>query len=66
MKKDVEEQLALLRDASETVKVAAREGKCWDGVEKEVKLPKYEAMPGYQNNLQFILRRYCGLWGRGT
>lgn len=65
-KKDVEEQLALLRDASETVKVAAREGKCWDGVEKEVKLPKYEAMPGYQNNLQFILRRYCGLWGRGT
>jgi glyoxylase-like metal-dependent hydrolase (beta-lactamase superfamily II) len=65
-KKDVEDQLTLWRDASEAVKVAAREGKCWDGVEKELKLPKYESWPGYQNNLQFVLRRYCGLWGRGT
>jgi glyoxylase-like metal-dependent hydrolase (beta-lactamase superfamily II) len=65
-KKDVEDQLTLWRDASEAVKVAAREGKCWDGVEKEMKLPKYESWPGYQNNLQFVLRRYCGLWGRGT
>jgi len=31
-----------------------------------VKLPKYESWPGYQNNLQFVVRRYCGLWGRGT
>ena len=65
-KKDVEDQLTLWRDASEAVKVAAREGKCWEGVEKETKLPKYESWPGYQNNLQFVLRRYCGLWGRGT
>jgi len=65
-KKDVEDQLTLLRDASEAVKVAAREGKCWDGVEKEMKLSKYESWPGYQNNLPFVLRRYCGLWGRGT
>jgi glyoxylase-like metal-dependent hydrolase (beta-lactamase superfamily II) len=65
-KKDVQDQLTLLRDASEAVKVAAREGKCWDGVEKEMKLPKYESWPGYQNNLPFVLRRYCGLWGRGT
>jgi glyoxylase-like metal-dependent hydrolase (beta-lactamase superfamily II) len=65
-KKDVEDQLTLWRDASEAVKVAAREGKCWDGVEKEMKLPKYESMPGYQNGLPFVLRRYCGLWGRGT
>jgi glyoxylase-like metal-dependent hydrolase (beta-lactamase superfamily II) len=65
-KKDVEDQLTLWRDASEAVKVAAREGKCWDGVEKEMKLPKYESWPGYQNNLPFVLRRYCGLWGRGT
>jgi len=48
------------------VKAAARQGKCWDGVEKETKLPKYENWPGYANNLQFVLRRYCGLWGRGT
>jgi glyoxylase-like metal-dependent hydrolase (beta-lactamase superfamily II) len=65
-KKDVEDQLTLWRDASEAIKVAAREGKCWDGVEKEMKLPKYENWPGYQNNLPFVLRRYCGLWGRGT
>jgi glyoxylase-like metal-dependent hydrolase (beta-lactamase superfamily II) len=65
-KKDVEDQLTLLRDASEAVKVAAREGKCWDTAEKEVKLPKYESWPGYQNNLLFVVRRYCGLWGRGT
>jgi glyoxylase-like metal-dependent hydrolase (beta-lactamase superfamily II) len=65
-KKDVQDQLTFLQDASEAVKVAAREGKCWDTVEKELKLPKYESWPGYQNNLQFVLRRYCGLWGRGT
>jgi glyoxylase-like metal-dependent hydrolase (beta-lactamase superfamily II) len=65
-KKDVEDQLTLLREASDAVKVAAREGKCWDAAEKEVKLPKYESWPGYQNNLLFVVRRYCGLWGRGT
>ena len=65
-KKDVQDQLELLQYASDTVKTAAQEGKCWDGVEKETKLPKYEAWPGYENNLQFVLRRYCGLWGRGT
>ena len=65
-KADVEAQLQFMRDASEAVKVAAREGKCWDGVEKELQLPKYAEWPGYKNNLQFVLRRYCGLWGRGT
>jgi glyoxylase-like metal-dependent hydrolase (beta-lactamase superfamily II) len=65
-KKDVEDQIGFLRDASEAVKVAAREGKCWEPAEKEVKLPKYESWPGYENNLQFVVRRYCGLWGRGT
>ncbi len=65
-KQDVQDQLTFLQDASEAVKVAAREGKCWDTVEKELKLPKYENWPGYERNLQFVLRRYCGLWGRGT
>ena len=65
-KKDVQEQLQLLEDASAVVKAAAREGKCWDGVEKDTKLPKYENMPGYAGGLPFVLRRYCGLWGRGT
>ena len=65
-KKDVQDQLTLLQDASEAVKVAARDGKCWEPAEKELKLPKYEKWPGYENNLQFVTRRYCGLWGRGT
>jgi glyoxylase-like metal-dependent hydrolase (beta-lactamase superfamily II) len=65
-KKDAQDQLTFLQDASEAVKIAAREGKCWEPAEKEVKLPKYEKWPGYENNLQFVIRRYCGLWGRGT
>jgi glyoxylase-like metal-dependent hydrolase (beta-lactamase superfamily II) len=65
-KADAEAQLAFLQHASEAVKVAAREGKCWEPAEKELKLPKYENWPGYQNNLPFVVRRYCGLWGRGT
>jgi glyoxylase-like metal-dependent hydrolase (beta-lactamase superfamily II) len=65
-KQDARDQLAFLQEASEAVKVAAREGKCWEPAEKEVKLPKYEKWPGYENNLQFVTRRYCGLWGRGT
>ena len=33
---------------------------------RKCRLPKYEKWPGYEANLQFVLRRYCGLWGRGT
>jgi glyoxylase-like metal-dependent hydrolase (beta-lactamase superfamily II) len=65
-KQDVEDQIALQSHASDAVKAAAREGKCWDAAEKELKLPKYESWPGYANGLPFVLRRYCGLWGRGT
>jgi glyoxylase-like metal-dependent hydrolase (beta-lactamase superfamily II) len=65
-KDDVKNLLTFLQDASGEVQKAAREGKCWDTVEKELKLPKYESWPGYQNNLPFVLRRFCGLWGRGT
>ncbi len=65
-KQDAQDQLTFLQDASEAVKAAAREGKCWEPAEKEVKPPKYESWPGYENNLQFVTRRYCGLWGRGT
>ena len=65
-KQDVQDQLTFLQDASAAVKVAAREGKCWEPAEKELKLPKYEKWPSYENNLPFVIRRYCGLWGRGT
>jgi len=65
-KQDAQDQLDFLRYASETVKAAAREGKCWEPAEKEVKLPKYEKWPGYENALPLVIRRYCGIWGRGT
>jgi len=64
-KKDAQDQLTLLQDASAAVRAEAREGKCWDPVESQLKLPKYASWPGYEANLQFVLRRYCGLWGRG-
>ncbi len=65
-KADVREQLTFLQDVSNEVKIAAQAGKCWEPAEKEVRVPKYENWPGYAQNLQFALRRYCALWGRGT
>src|SRR5881628_2717286 len=65
-KQDVRDQLTFLQDASAAVKAEAQAGKCWDPVEKDLKLPKYENWAGYAQNLPFVLRRYCALWGRGT
>ena len=65
-KLDVQNLLTFLQDASAAVKAEAQAGKCWDAVEKDLKLPKYESWPGYANNLPYVLRRYCALWGRGT
>src|SRR5215208_1588098 len=65
-KKDAEDQLKLLQEASAEMKKLGQEGKCWDTAEKEFKLPNYASWPGYENGLPFIARRYCGLWGRGT
>src|SRR6266850_2260399 len=59
-------ELTFLQDASAAVKAEAQAGKCWDPVEKDLKLPKYENWAGYAQNLPFVLRRYCALWGRGT
>ena len=65
-KQDVRDQMQFQQDASDTMKILARDGKCWDVAEKEFALPKYEKWPGYANNLQFVARRYCAWWGRGT
>jgi len=48
------------------VKAEAQAGKCGEPVEKDRKLPKYESWLGYAQNLPFVLRRYCELWGCGT
>ncbi|HWP59090.1 MAG TPA: MBL fold metallo-hydrolase [Candidatus Acidoferrales bacterium] len=65
-KQDAQDILDFLQYASAEVRAAAREGKCWDAVEKEMKLPKYSNWRNYEQALPFVLRRYCGLWGRGT
>ena len=65
-KKDAQDVLTLMQEASAEIKKAAQEGKCWEPVEKEFKLPKYATLPGYENGLPMVARRYCGLWGRGT
>ena len=65
-KKDAQDILTLMQEASAQMKKMGQEGKCWEPAEKEFKLPKYASWPGYENGLQFVARRYCGLWGRGT
>jgi glyoxylase-like metal-dependent hydrolase (beta-lactamase superfamily II) len=65
-KQDAQDQLTLLQEASAEMKKLGQDGKCWEPAEKEFKLPKYASWPGYENGLQFVARRYCGLWGRGT
>jgi glyoxylase-like metal-dependent hydrolase (beta-lactamase superfamily II) len=65
-KQDVQDQLTFLQDVSAAVKAEAQMGRCWEPVETQLKLPKYASWPNYEANLQFALRRYCALWGRGT
>jgi hypothetical protein len=40
-------------------------GKCW-AAEKDLKLLSFKDWPGYEQSLEFIGRRYCAVWGRGT
>ena len=65
-KEDVKTTLTFLQEASAQIKEQARAGKCWEPVEKEFRMPKYAAWPGYDAAIPFVARRYCGLWGRGT
>ena len=65
-RKDVEEHVALQQYASDMVKEQARAGKCWNAAEAELQFEKYKDMPGYANGRAMVVRRYCGLWGRGT
>jgi glyoxylase-like metal-dependent hydrolase (beta-lactamase superfamily II) len=65
-KKDAQDILTLLQEASGELKKLGQDGKCWEPAEKEFKLPKYASWPGYEQGLPFIARRYCALWGRGT
>ncbi len=65
-KKDVEDQIALQQHVSDVVKEQARAGKCWNPAEAELQFERYKDMPGYASGRPYVVRRYCGLWGRGT
>jgi glyoxylase-like metal-dependent hydrolase (beta-lactamase superfamily II) len=65
-KQDAKDVLELYSTASAEIKKLGQDGKCWDAVEKEYKMPKYATLPGYEAGLPMVARRYCALWGRGT
>jgi glyoxylase-like metal-dependent hydrolase (beta-lactamase superfamily II) len=65
-KEDAANVLALMQEASSEIRRLAQEGKCWQPVEKEFRMPKYASWPNYESGLPYIARRYCLLWGRGT
>ncbi|MBM3534665.1 MAG: MBL fold metallo-hydrolase [Alphaproteobacteria bacterium] len=65
-KKDAQDVLTLMREASADMKKLAQESKCWEPAEREYKMPKYASWPGYEAGMPLVARRYCGLWGRGT
>ena len=64
-KQDMEQQLAFLNDLSAEVKKASDAGKCFDPATKDVRLPQHAAMPGYEQNIEWVVHRWCGYWGRG-
>ena len=64
-RKDMEEQLAFLTDLSGEVKKASDAGKCFEPATKEVRVPKYATLQGYEQNIEWAVHRWCGYWGRG-
>ena len=65
-KKDVEQQLAILQDASAEMKKLGRRASAGTPRKRNSSSPKYATLAGHEATLPFIGRRYCGLWGRGT
>ena len=64
-KENARDQLAYLQDLSAAVKNAVNEGKSYADVQKEIKLPKYEAWPNYNAFLPMNIERYFDYWNRG-
>ena len=66
-KKDVEQQLEILQDASAEMKKLGQEGKCWDTGGEGVQAAEVRRRsPAMRPACSSSARRYCGLWGRGT
>jgi glyoxylase-like metal-dependent hydrolase (beta-lactamase superfamily II) len=64
-KKDMEEQIAFMTDLAGEVKKASDVGKCFDPATKEVRVPKYATLAGYEQNIEWNVHRWCGYYGRG-
>ncbi|MFN3658130.1 MAG: MBL fold metallo-hydrolase [Pseudolabrys sp.] len=64
-RQDMEQQLAFMTELSAEVKKASDAGKCFDPATKEVRLPKYGTLAGYEQNIEWNVHRWCGYWGRG-
>ncbi|MEA2835871.1 MAG: hypothetical protein QOD89_421 [Bradyrhizobium sp.] len=64
-RKDMEQQLAFMTDLSTEVKKASDAGKCFDPAVKDVRLPQYGTLLGYEQNIEWNIHRWCGYWGRG-
>jgi len=64
-KEHARDMLAYLQDLSAAVKQAASEGKCYADAMRDIKLPKYESWPNYNNFLPMNVERYCDYYNRG-
>ena len=65
-KQDVLDDIAYIQNLSAEVKKLADAGKCLsDAAMKELKLPKWEKLGGYENGLAPNVERWCYWWGRG-
>jgi glyoxylase-like metal-dependent hydrolase (beta-lactamase superfamily II) len=64
-RQDMEQQLAFMTDLAAEVKKAALAGKCFDPATKEVRLPQYATLRGYEQNIEWNVHRWCGYFGRG-
>ena len=54
-----------MTDLSAEVKKASDAGKCFDPAVKDVRLPQYATLLGYEQNIEWNIHRWCGYWGRG-
>jgi glyoxylase-like metal-dependent hydrolase (beta-lactamase superfamily II) len=64
-KDDAKAHLDYLNDLSEAVRTAVQQGKSYADAQKEIKLPKYESWPNYNNFLPMNIERYYDFWNRG-
>ena len=64
-KEDVKTDLDYVIDLSAAVKEAVDAGKSYDQAIKDIKLPKWEKLPGFTQNLPGNIERYYDYWNRG-